>query len=919
MLDSCLDSIIASGLGQVYIYGMLKLAKLTQPGDKKSFFSDFNPDQDVWVVSDLRTKLELQKEIMQGRPGIPGDAILRGSELWTQLLKIYRPRFQVVSRDWIQLFARTAMGQSLSPSDLKICVDLLAILGPVFSHPRREEVLQDMMERDPSAVTRWGKVLTETQFLFDQARGLGWILQENLAASLTEIDDLRLRHPVIGEGRLYFDLGASLTASEAEVIRRLAIHHEVIILLPRPEFAANFKFLLQPGESFLGESLPLAKAAPSIEKGQKKRQYSRFSGRAAEIKNAIGQVRQWLDAGVAIENIVVITPNFEMDFPVLALGFQVEGVPLDRELSERVQTHRLLQKWSSKLRLWKEDLEYADLVTAFQDGLPLRSEKFAARLKTGLFHVDLERATGVRDQAEPWKWNPQETPLAGFFKQATALWMDADFSDLERIFESLNEQTPAGVSLSTRDWIEWMEVQTARLETTRSRGGNDRLAVVPLQSADSLQWTHRIYLSMVDALPEKGATALLNRDEIDRLGWTHGFFLSHPEQKVLQFELEWSLLSPGVEEVLSYPLTDWTGAPTSPQALWLSGRQNTGHEADVPETTRWDELQKNRASEAGLGALASVEKVMELVPQMQNLNLSASSVQNYGNCPFIFAAEKVLGLVDPPLVDLDLDRRSLGQLQHAFLEYLTTPPIQWERRREELEKILDELAVKSDEVPKDPALWRAQRTKWVGFGQRFLKAEQSWFQQFPQTRILAREHKFKFVFDPETKNWRSGDRQHESEVLFRGSLDRVDALMEGSQIKAILLYDYKASVQSWHSFSNWQTQNEIQLGFYSWAIQQGLIEPDWKGKVTGAIYYNLRTLNRESGFLLPDFAGQMYPAAKPKKINAEELHQFWEALRMDVEARVLNVRAGRFAPEPRDRDDCAFCHWRGLCRAPHLI
>lgn len=894
---------------------MLKVARLRQPTDKRALFQSFRPDEDVWVVSDLRTKLELQKELMSERPGLPGDAILRGSELWTQLLKKHFPKATVISKDWMQLFARTALGNALSPSDLNVAVELTSVLGSVFAHPDRDVFLEDLLARDPSAATRWGKVLPEAQLLFDQARSRGWILQEALASVLTNVEDPRLRHPLPGRGRLFFDLGASLGASEAEIIRRLARVHDVVVLLPRPAHAENFRFLLQPGESLDGEDLPV----PESEATSCVRSYPRFSGRVAELKNAVAQVREWLDDGVAIERIGVITPNFEMDFPVLATAFRVEGIPLDREPSERVQTHRLLQKWSAKLRLWKEELDFADLLTAFQEDLPVRSEEFAAKLRTGLFHEDLARIAAVRDRVEEWRQagRGDVTDLGGFFESATSLWVDPDFTDLEQIFESLNEKTPRGARLSMRDWIEWMEVQTARLEMTKARGGADRLAVVPLQSADSLAWTHRIFLSMTDQLPERGATSLLNRDEIDTLGWTHGFFLPHPEQKLLQFELEWSLLAHSEIDILSYPLTDWDGAPTSPQALWLAGRGNAGHEADAPKTTRWDELQGARLHES-----QPVEKGAVPVPQTKDLRLSASSLQRYGDCPFIFASEKIFGLIDPPLVDLDLDRRQLGQLQHAYLEALTEgQPPRFERSEDELGAILDALVVaEGDSAPAtDPRLWQAQRTKWIRWGQRFLAVEKAWFESHPGTRIIARELSFQFIFDPAAGTWRRGERQAPHEIEFTGRLDRVDGYFENGVLKSVLLYDYKASLSGKHAFSAWLRDNEIQLGFYSWAMNEGLIDPDWAGKVGGALYYNLRTLERDRGVVVAESVGTLADRSRPKGTSAADLADFWNELMTDVRARMDRIVAGQIAPAPLDEKLCVHCAWKGLCRAPHLM
>lgn len=896
---------------------MLRVARIARPQQKAQLLADFDPQADLWVVSDLRSKIELQKQLMKSRPGLPGDCILRSSELWTQLLKSHSPRSMVLGREWIELFAQSIFRGQLENSDIEMSVDLLQLLVPVFYHENCDEILRDLIQQDPSAQMRWGRVLDYARLVFNQVTQRGWIAQDWLAAALTEAQTLQCRIT----GRLIFDLGASLSSSEGELIRRLSENHEVTVILPRPPDWKKNDFLLQPGQALVASAEELRLDSEDPRKSPEQ-EYRRFSGRTAEIKDAVSQVRRWLDEGVAIERISIITPNFEKDFPVLAEYLRVEGVPLDRALSERLQTHRHLQKWSAKLRLWKEDLDYQDLVMGFQDGLPIRSEEFSARLKAGLFHSDLERVKEVRDAAESWRFDSDPTSLAGFFKRATSLWGEAAWDDLEPLFESLNERTPPGVQFPLRDWISWMEIHLSRLESPSALGGDGRLAIAALQSSESFVWTHRIFLSLVDPLPDRKATALLTADEVHKLGWDYGFFLPHPEQKLLQFEFEWALRSAVEKDVLSYPMSDWAGQPTSPQPSWLAGRGNVSHEADIPGVTRWDEIQIRVEAESPPemipGHLQTAARPSNLMPQTKDLRLSASSVQRFGDCPFIFASEKLFGLVDPPLLDLELDRRSGGQLQHAFLEKLTEPPVRWDRSEAELDALLESLRVEAQDLPLLDSFWRPQKRKWIELGLRFQRSEKAWFEEYPQSRIVAREHGFSFVYSPQSGQWRRGERQNSDEVLFQGRLDRVDGFFDGSQLKAIVLYDYKAKVKSEQAFSKWLTENEIQMAFYSWAAEKGLIETDWAGKVAGAVFYDLKTFERETGVLLPEFEGRLYPRSRPAKIEKASLHKAWEDLQREMESRIEKIRLGDFRPLPRKPENCDFCTWKGLCRAPHL-
>lgn len=898
---------------------MLKVARIAQARQKAVLLKDFDPDRDLWVVSDLRSKLELQKVLMRSRAGMPADCLLRSSELWAQLLKVYSPQSLVLSRDWMELFARTALGAKLDPADINLSVELLGLFAPVFYHEDAAEIIQDLLAQDASAELRWGRIVVYAKFLFDQAGQHGWVIQDWLPAALTEFQDLSLKV----KGQIIFDLGASLGSSEAELIRRLAQNHDVLVILPRPANWKKNEFLLQPGESLLGLATEVS-LDPVTVNPDRAQIFKRFSGRTAEIKNAVSQVREWLDEGIAPENIGVITPNFEKDFPILEEYFRVEGVALDRQSPERRQTHRTLQKWSARLRLWKEDLEYQDLVAGFPDRLPLRSEEFASRFQSGLFHSDLARDEAVKNEVESWRWDPNETELSGFFKQASKLWQEGETADLEAIFETMNERTPSGVSLSTRDWIGWMEVQLSRLEVSSAVGGQGRLSIAPLQSCESFQWTHRIFLSLVDPLPERKTTMLLNMEEIQKLGGTYGFYLPHPEQKFLQFELEWAARSTINEDHFSYPMSDWQGQPTSPQPFWLAGKAEVSHQAEMPGTTRWDEIQASKVHHDDTPRAELLTHPEDLLPpfgqssERAGLKLSLSSLQRFGECPFIYASEKLLGLIDAPLLDLELDRRTTGSLQHAFLEKLMESPVQWERTRDEMSLLLDQIKESKPEIQINDLFWSVQKQKWIEMGLRFLKAEKAWFEQFPNSRIIGREHSFSFVFESSTKTWRRGEATLPTDILFRGLIDRIDGAYEGSELVGIVIYDYKSSVHTKHGFSKWLSENEIQLAFYSWAANEGLIDPSWKGKLAGAAYYNLKNLERSTGFFLPDYVGQLFPEVRPKNFDADQLGAMWGQLKHLVESRILKIQEGHFTPKPAKLENCDRCHWKGLCRAPHL-
>jgi hypothetical protein len=61
---------------------MLHLHPVRSFSEKEELLRSFDPERQTWVVSDLRSKLDIQKYLLASRPILEEEAILRASELW---------------------------------------------------------------------------------------------------------------------------------------------------------------------------------------------------------------------------------------------------------------------------------------------------------------------------------------------------------------------------------------------------------------------------------------------------------------------------------------------------------------------------------------------------------------------------------------------------------------------------------------------------------------------------------------------------------------------------------------------------------------------------------------------------------------------------------------------------------------------
>ncbi len=629
------------------------------------------------------------------------------------------------------------------------------------------------------------------------------------------------------------------------------------------------------------------------------------------MRNTVAQVREWLEQEIPLSKIAVITPFFEQDLAVLEQYFRIEGVPLSRATGLRVQSIAAVQSALARLRLSSADLRFSDLEMSFRHGVPDRFEKFDASFREAMDGSDLARSPAVQAQVEPWLTKEREVGLEEFFAIVSQVWPKEGPGSMSAVFNDLFESTPRIWRQTPRAWVAWLEKRIARIEYTNPEnlGG---LQILPLKSADFPGVTHRIFLGLVEKLPEM-SRSLLSAEEISSLGWKYGFFLAHPEQSVLQFEMQWLTSQECEQNIFCYPATDWTGGLTSPQAFWLKGSGQQHTQTTAPKVCRWDEIQSAPSNpEVELRIQRDLGEVSVPLLPAPSMSFSISSIERFAGCPFVFTAEKRFGLKDPVTVDLEFDRMGTGQFYHRLIELLTEPPINWNPEETALTALTEAIREELPDFKIEASLWPAFASRAKTLARRFLAHEQKLQGDFPQHQILERELDFEISYDREARTWKKGFDEAQTKV--RGRIDRISGMSEGP----VGVYDYKSSTSAKHNFSAWKRESHFQLSFYSWVVNEGLVSEKYKDQVVAACYYNLKKMDCSIGFQSNEGAGKLYRKAKPKDLTREKVTMSWEDLIQDVNSHLERALQGEMAALPRKPEQCQRCEWRNLCRAPHL-
>ena len=950
---------------------MLVLQSITGPLDSRAAFSSFNPDRETWIVSDLKSKLDLNRKLLASRSFISGDSVLRVSDFWKILLGRLRPDLQVVSREFIitliaQKLLKSEHAWAKNPGAAQAACDYLTQLMPVLAHPNGEEMLHEWFAANPASEARWRRWFDLALELWREFLLDGFVMPAWASGVLANESDLNETWREIWTRPLVVDLGPELDQVEADLLVQLSEYLEVKILRPEPEWRGEYRRALVAYEIFERklqgkrrsraapppppEPPPEPSPEPSPVAAAKPRRYRKYTTMIAEVKDAVAQTRIWLDSGqVRTEQVAIVAPDIEIYWPALSGYLEQEGIPCQKDRVRRLHAFSDIARWLATLRLRTSSYSEADLeLELFESESTstrlIEFERFKVLYSSLYGREDLNRLESVAERFKVDIHTDDEPCRDDFVAWSLKLLpVTVDTSRVESLFKRFFSECPQSLALPVSRWLAFIEQLAARIECRVKTGDADGVACVSLSSSENSPASHMIILGLTEgALKSANGRAILFSD-IGSIENQLGFHLSSDEQSSLEFTARWLIEDPERKLVLSVPETDFAGGAQAPSWLWVRGEREMGGAAQksggatvsvpvivtVPSPTRWDEVQYadlqqifqdrrwpeahakqlNQALSEDLG-LARPEVFASGVIDA----LSPSAIEDYLECPFIFAAKRLFALSDVAELDLEVDAIRRGNLMHKLFEILTGEPRRFSPGDDELEAVVVQARSECELQLADERLWPMLKTRHKDLARRFLAFENEDRFRFPGVKTLARELKISGFIDPQTGSLVRETRP--GAIKFVGRIDRVDIDENGN----VAIYDYKSSAASAAQFGSWLKNNKIQLLLYAMAIEQGLADIG-PHPVLAALYYVARPLGKDSGFKTEEVPQGLYDCSDKRKRNrvgdTGRAELFGEAKKR-ILAAVSGIQAGQFAPQPRDHKKCIDCKWSSLCRAPHL-
>ena len=915
---------------------MLEFKRIKNSNKKIALLKEFDIDLGFWIVPHIQIKYDLQNFYINSHKNLIGDPFKTISEFQEEILLSCRPELQIVSENIIQTFIKNELNASQErryhfSGSVHIIFRLLSHLLPIFSHIEGPELLSQLIQENAVIKRKWGRHLLEAMKIWKKLKDQ-FIIHSWISSVLVHRENPPVYHKMI-----VVDMGCDLLTAEMEMFERLAKDNHVVIVHPDPLwfqkypnefFAYNHQKAISPSSYSHKDDL--------FENNIINR---RFVSMLAEVKDAVGTVRKWIDQGIDPSKIVISAPSIKTYMSVLKKYLDIENIPYNQSFITEVHSLPDIAMWISKiqLQLKPEVQPYA-----------LELAVFGNHHKDTISHKDFYHIYGHILDTEDYKRSEiiynnfiSKTPLLkdaklsafDFLNYVYQFWdnnsSEKSIEGFTQILSVFIKNTKRLPRLKASDWLEILESIVSKTNISSSSPSFEGIYLSDLSMTDHL-FAQKIYMMGLSEQGLKGErSSLLNNLDISSINNQLGFFLEPVEKSPLEFYTDWILSNPSLDKVISFSETDFIGEVLTPSILWLRNQKEIKH-PQIPSTNQIDQIQadhlriantllkSNKNSQKTINAtLKNILQDKALINTNSKLSynppsLSVGALENYYKCPFIFYVENVLKIKSLITLNMDMNPLTQGSLIHALLSDLTKEPFCSDWTDQQLDDLIEDHLVKENILFGEAEFKTSFKEIQIKKLQEFLQFERSWRKEFPKTQTILREAKIQAYIDSEGQ---ISPQSFKGAILIKGRLDRLDKVGDS----AFSIIDYKLSLSSKTNYKTWIKNGDLQLGLYALMVKSGCLE-DVSGDVASVVYFGMKEMKRDKGFLLEEYNGFAHNInSHHHKMNVNQQKDFFSILQSEIGQIISSIMKGDFSPHPRDKNLCQKCHWRNICKAPHLI
>ena len=892
---------------------MLNIIKIKDSSQKKQILSQFSHDEIGVLVSDIKTKLQIENFLLEKASHLSHYSVSRIQEFFENLFYQLKPDWLLVSDSFLSQMFLEFISNSKEPylkhlNNPQILMECLEQFLPILFHPESSELLNEWFsKKDESSAKRWKYWYITCQNFFEVMLAKKIIHKSGLKSLImNEIEKIESFH--FPKKNIVVDLGLSLDPCDCFILKEVSKKIDVTFLAPDFNKKEFYKCDDTVYNDLIKDTAP-SQIQSISEKKSKQTQVFKIKNETQlqEVKRAVAQVRSWLDSGVLLKDISILAPDIESYWFALLAHFKKENIPVKKSITGRLVDYPYISYWLSALYLHLDINDFSKLEHYFfyndkGSFYNFRNKYFNFSESKNVKFVKHDKKRNIHDKVtgrDFIDWSLSFLP-----KEMNKEVLDCIINVVQNF--TLDE------TLRYRSWLKILESeifnQNIELEEEQSVG----VSCLSFNAIDSINASHVFILGLDENSLQVKFSKILNQKDRNSLVIDLGFILPYPHYKENEYKLLWFLQSSHLEEVFfSFSSTNFKGEVLTPSLFYiLSNSLFKAQEIELKNLTVWDSLKQQKDLEA---ILKNFEKdfAQNIKPALQEpicfksveeISLSFNRLKTYAECGFRYAAKYLFKLEDKGFQDRELNPMDLGNLIHKLFQEILS--------QESLEKALENMDTILETIkPKDykfvhPAQWEIMQKFLKRLSAEFIEKERLRQEALPEMKPVFFEKDIKTYWDK-----KSSQLSDKGDYLFKGSIDRID---RDTKDNSLWLIDYKGS--GYVHIKSWLKNNLFQLPLYAQAVQKNLIE-GVKGGISALLYYTYKDFSYK-GYVDKKYKGQFFK----EKIffDSEELNKSLKETNEKVKDLLSLIEKGEFFAKPEKEETCDKCNWRKWCRAKHL-
>ena len=899
---------------------MLKFVKIKDQSDKLKFLINFNPEVSSFIVSDIKTKLLYEAELLKKYSYLQGVCVTRAYEFYKELFCTLDSKWNFVSDSYVkELFFDFCNSQSESwiknMKNSKSFFEFFNMFLIVFLYQENLKVFEEWLEsRKKNLFWRNWFQFSQKFFEFLEKKK---ILNESGVKALLLYNLSSVNKLFFNKSKIAVDLSFSLDLCEKEIFNELARHKEVYILAPDLKYRNFFENKFDIYENWEKDLDKKQIIEYSSENSMKTTSQSLFKIKTEtqieEVKKAAAQVCQWIKQGIKPDDIVIYAPNMEDYWFILKSYFKKENIPFKKTVYSKLIDFREIKYLLSAVRIHLNLFNFEDLELFY---FYKESKKDFIKFKANYFNEpkrDLVKKLLFQDKARNCD---QRAAGFDFIQWLLSFWPKAgDESLKDSLLSILQKFTLTGV-LSFRSWLRILETELFSKEMEILTEQVKGVSCLSFNAFYSVKSPYIFILGLTEEAVKESSLFFSNESEdiLEDLGFPLAIRSSNQKEN----SMLWFLQSSHYKEIyLSCHSYNFNGDIQTESLLYmmLSDKLFSARETDISAIAGWNyrikqkslpEILHDRQDEQ-VKALTQAfkDKNLTFFPS-KKLHLSANSIKTYRQCPFKYAGEKLFFAYRKPDVHREASPLFKGKLAHSLFERVLTEYPELEITKDQIEQMIDNIPFDSEQmIHKKQKLLMQEYLKRIL--EEFLVKEKDQKKKFPYLKPVNFESEIQAFW-----NQKEGKLSDQGDYEFKGYLDRVD---QDQKTKEYVLRDYKASSAQHTHVSSWIKNEELQLTFYAQALEKGLVKKLSAGRLSAVFYSIYGESFKDKGFEEKEskFSGLMKAGRGHKKAKTA-LYSAINLSNRFTQEKVKQMQKGKFSPAPIDLKECKTCFYQNWCR-----